>query len=120
MTTISPRPHPCNALRTSSGLLYKNVTLVDQSLEQIRRVCRPHLHLEEELNKLDIEIFMVVSSLECTTGGYKIDRTAAFRRIVSEVCSLARPTAAAKLLPSVQSIPCMALDITVDDDEGML
>ena len=53
------------------------------------------------MNKLDIEIFMVVSSLECTTGGYKIDRTAAFRRIVSGIYCPRRVTAAAKLLWSI-------------------
>ena len=50
---------------------------------------------------------------------YRRDRASAARKIVSEIYSAPRVTAAARRLPKYGMMPGLALDITVGDDTGM-
>jgi len=64
------------------------------------------------------EILLAIRSLGGSRKGYKRERKAALNRIVSEIYSPPRVTAAAKLLPSLRLIPGAALDLTVNQEDG--
>ena len=74
--------------------------------------------LAEDVKKLDKEILRVVRDLGGNVQTYKHERRRDLARVVSEVYSQPRVTAAAKLLPRLRLIPGLALDLTTEDENG--
>ena len=75
---------------------------------------------EAQVKEHDQQIMSVIQALGGNAGIYKRERKAAIRAVVSEIDSLPRVTAAAKLLPERKIIPGFALDLTVADSDGRL
>ena len=70
------------------------------------------------IRQCEREILIAIRDFGGSRAAYKRERTKALNRIVSEVYSLPRVAAAAKLLPSLRIIPGASLDITVNQENG--
>ena len=74
--------------------------------------------LTKQVRMHDSAIISLVASIGGNRKAYRRDRSAALKRVVSEIYSSPRVTDAAKLLPSLKVIPGFALDFTTNDDES--
>ena len=63
-------------------------------------------------------ILALVRQLGGSGTRYCKERSKAMKRIISEIYSPPRVTAAAKLLPVLKCIPGFAIDLTVNDEHG--
>ena len=85
---------------------------------EVVKTCSGDLTLVRQMCAHSSAILSLVASIGGNRKAYKKERSAAMKRIVSEIYSPPRVTAAAKLLPSLKIIPGFALDITTVDEEG--
>ena len=72
----------------------------------------------DEVVRTDVEICRLVRDLGGHVPSYRRERKKMLTRIVSEVYSKPRVTAAIKMLPSLKLVPGMALDLTTEDENG--
>jgi hypothetical protein len=73
---------------------------------------------ERESKIVDAEVLALVRSMGGDVVDYRQGRAKDIGRIVSDIYSPPRVTAAAKLLPSLRCIPGFALDLTTSDADG--
>ena len=73
---------------------------------------------ELETRYVDGQILGLVKTLGCDVDSYRADRALAVSRIVSELYSQPRVSAAAKMLPSLKCLPGFALDLSTLDEHG--
>ena len=93
---------------------------VDMALmTEVKRSCGCSHRSAARVEQLNESICALVAILG---GGrrtaYQQEREQALDRIISEVYSPPRVTAAIKMLPSLRLIPGLAMDLTTLDDEG--
>ena len=74
---------------------------------------------QERLSNLNTEILQVVDAMGGCRLKYARERRSAVRRLVSEIYSPPRVTAAAKGLPSFGCTPGFAMDLTTKDENGV-
>ena len=72
----------------------------------------------QQIKAHNIEILKLVNELGGGPRSYCRERAKKINRIVAEIYSPPRVTAAAKLLPSLKLCPGFALDLTTTDDDG--
>ena len=72
----------------------------------------------EEDKEFDREILSLVRSLGGDSAQYRRERSCAVRAVVSEIYSLPRVSAVAKLCPSYAILPGFALDLATNDSDG--
>ncbi len=89
------------------------------SWDEVCKMCRTDEAATKELHDHDKQILALVQSLGGQRERYKRERARALRGIVSEVYSPPRVTAAAKLMPSMQMLPGLTLDLTTKDENGV-
>ena len=66
----------------------------------------------------DREILSLLRQLGGNGKNYVRDRNSSVRRLVSEIYSPPRVTAATKLLPELKCVPGFALDLIVNKEDG--
>ena len=72
----------------------------------------------DHVREQDEEVLAVVRQLGGSTSGYLKERRSAVLKLVSEIYSPPRVTAAAKLLPELRCVPGFALDLTTMNEQG--
>ena len=88
-------------------------------LEDLKRSCGSEHKAAKFVDDCNHDILGLVLALGSgSTTAYRRERQGALNRIVSEVYSPPRVTAAIKMLPSLKLIPGLAMDLTTLDDEG--
>jgi hypothetical protein len=92
---------------TADGYVELNMLLDAMTLDQRERV-----------EGLDREIMQLMDSLGGSKMKYARERRVAVKKLVSEIYSPPRVTAAAKLLPSLDCVPGFAMDLTTLDEHG--
>ena len=73
---------------------------------------------EVEARLADAEIMSIIRSVGADISDYKSMRTRDIGKMVSEIYSPLRVTAAAKLLPNLGCLPGFALYLTTVDEQG--
>ena len=76
------------------------------------------LDQKEMLEGLNREVLQLVDALGGSKQKYSRERRGALKKLVSEIYSPPRVTAAAKLLPCLDCTPGFALDLTTLDEHG--
>ena len=72
----------------------------------------------ERLEAMDREVMQLLDSMGGSKHRYARERRGSLKRLVSEIYSPPRVTAAAKLLPSLGCVPGFAMDLTTLDEHG--
>ena len=88
----------------------------DEGLEELEKCV--NLLQRDYIREDSAEIFNVLRQLGAGTASYVQERRKGINRIVSEIYSPPRVTAAAKLLPELRCVPGFAIDLTVEDEHG--
>ena len=89
----------------------------DAAMADLERVL--NLAYRDEIRDDDREVLQVIGQLGGNKHRYLRERRRAIKHIVSENYSPPRVTAAAKLLPELRSVPGFALDLTVENEQGL-
>ena len=76
--------------------------------------------LKPEVKNDDDAILTIIMGIGGDTRKYKRERKRAINRIVAEVYSPPRVTAAAKRLPELKIVPGFALDLSTADSDGRM
>ena len=89
----------------------------DQAMFELERAL--NLAYRDEMRDGDRELLQVIGQLGGCKHRYLRERRRAIKHIVSEIYSPPRVTAAAKLLPELRCVPGFALDLTVQNEQGL-
>ncbi|MBV61870.1 MAG: hypothetical protein CMH65_11270 [Nevskiales bacterium] len=88
-------------------------------VEELKQACRSEKDMVTAIDRHDGAILALVKSLGGDTRRYRCDRRRALKKVVSEIFSPPRVTAAAKLLPGMRVSPGLAMDLTTTDEQGV-
>ena len=89
----------------------------DAAMAELERAL--NLAYRDEMRDDDREFLQVIGQLGGSRHRYLRERRRAVKHIVSEIYSPPRVTAAAKLLPELRCVPGFALDLTVQNEQGL-
>ena len=76
------------------------------------------LDQRQRADEMNMEILQLVDAMGGSKSKYARERRGAVKRLVSEIYSPPRVTAALKLLPSLGCVPGFAMDLTTVDEHG--